>query len=180
MFFKKLFGACKRLIFGRVKLAIKDGMTVGKNFSHMGGGSFGSEPYLITIGNNVRFSYQVCLITHDGGTWAFRHEEQYKDVNSFGKIVIDDGTFVGARATIMPGVHIGKNCVIGAGAVVTKSIPDYSVAVGVPAKVIGDTRDYAEKMKNRMPENWDVSEYKRNKKEYLIKTIPTPEKPDKD
>ena len=117
MSIKSIFRRIKKEIKGNLKLAIADGMKVGKNFSDMGGGSYGSEPYLITIGDNVRFSYQVCLITHDGGTWAFRHDEKYKDVTSFGKIVIDDGTFIGARATIMPGVHIGKNCVIGVGAV---------------------------------------------------------------
>lgn len=45
----------------------------------------------------------------------------------------------------MPGVTIGKNCIIGCGAVVTKNIPDNSVAVGVPARVIETIEEYAEK-----------------------------------
>lgn len=54
----------------------------------------------------------------------------------FGKIEIGDNVHIGWNTIIMPNVSIGNNCVIGAGAVVTKSIPDNSVAVGVPARVI--------------------------------------------
>jgi acetyltransferase-like isoleucine patch superfamily enzyme len=51
-------------------------------------------------------------------------------------IVIKDGAHIGIGAIIMPGVTIGKGAVIGAGSVVTRDIPDYCVAAGVPAKVI--------------------------------------------
>ena len=53
-----------------------------------------------------------------------------------GKVIIKDGAHIGIGSIIMPGVTIGKGAVIGAGAVVTKDIPDYCLAVGVPAKVI--------------------------------------------
>jgi acetyltransferase-like isoleucine patch superfamily enzyme len=49
---------------------------------------------------------------------------------------IGDESFIGMGARIMPGVHIGKHCIIGANCVVTRDIPDYSVAVGIPAKII--------------------------------------------
>lgn len=61
------------------------------------------------------------------------------------KIYVREHTFIGTGVIIMPGVTIGKRCVIGAGAVVTRDIPDNSVAVGVPAKVISTTEQYAEK-----------------------------------
>ncbi len=51
-------------------------------------------------------------------------------------ILIGPDVWLGARATILGGVTIGKGSVIGAGSVVTKEVPDYSVAVGVPCKVI--------------------------------------------
>lgn len=51
-------------------------------------------------------------------------------------ILIKSGAWIGAKAIILPGVTIGKNSVIGAGAIVTKSIPDFCVAVGSPAKVV--------------------------------------------
>lgn len=51
-------------------------------------------------------------------------------------IKICDGAHIGIGAIIMPGVTIGEGAVVGAGAVVTKDVPPYSIAVGVPAKVI--------------------------------------------
>ena len=75
----------------------------------------------------------------------------------------------------MPGVYIGKHCVIGAGAVVTKSIPDYSIAVGVPARVINTTFKYADQMKNQMPRDWDVAKYKADKRKYLEEVIESPQ-----
>ena len=52
------------------------------------------------------------------------------------EVIIDEDTHIGANAVVVAGVHIGKRCQIGAGSVVTKNIPDYSIAVGNPAKVI--------------------------------------------
>ena len=51
-------------------------------------------------------------------------------------VVIDDDVWIGSRVTILPGVHIGKGVVIGASSVVTKDIPDYSIACGNPARVV--------------------------------------------
>lgn len=51
-------------------------------------------------------------------------------------ILIKNGAWIGANSTILPGVTIGKNAVVGAGSIVTKSIPDFMIAVGNPAKVI--------------------------------------------
>lgn len=51
-------------------------------------------------------------------------------------IHIGDDVWIGARVIILPGVSIGSHCIIGAGAVVTKDVPDYAVVGGVPAKVI--------------------------------------------
>lgn len=52
------------------------------------------------------------------------------------QVVIGDGVWIGTRVIIMPGVTIGKGSIIGAGAVVTKDIPENVIAVGVPAQVI--------------------------------------------
>jgi acetyltransferase-like isoleucine patch superfamily enzyme len=52
-------------------------------------------------------------------------------------VVIGDDVWIGARAVILPGVQIGHGCVIGAGAVVTRSLPDGAIAAGAPARVIG-------------------------------------------
>lgn len=53
-----------------------------------------------------------------------------------GNVIVDEGSWIGAGAIIIPGVKIGKWCVIGAGSVVTKNIPDYSLAVGNKCEII--------------------------------------------
>ena len=137
----------------------------------MGGVDFGSEPYLITLGNNVRISSRVQFITHDGGTWAFRnfYDGEYSNIVKFGKIEVGAGTFIGAGSIIMPGVRIGHHAVIGAGSVVTKDIPAETVWAGTPAKQICTLREYAEKSEARMPTDFDMDAYRKNKKEYLMK-----------
>ena len=109
----------------------------------------------------------VSFITHDGGTYVFRDSEKYKDVNAFGSIHIGERTFIGYKVTIMPGVTIGKRCVIGAGAVVTRNIPDFSVAVGVPAKVISTLDEYTEKMYAKSCELYVSEKMKQDKRLYL-------------
>ena len=51
-------------------------------------------------------------------------------------VTIGDGCWIGEKVCILPGVTIGKKCIVGAGSVVTKSIPNFSMAVGNPAKII--------------------------------------------
>jgi acetyltransferase-like isoleucine patch superfamily enzyme len=60
------------------------------------------------------------------------------------KVILKKGCWIGANVIILPGVIIGENTVIGAGAVVTKSIPDFSIAVGNPARVIKSIKDQYE------------------------------------
>ncbi len=119
------------------------GISIGENCVFTGKRiSFGSEPYLIEIGNRVRITADVKFETHDGGVGIFRDE--YPGINVYGKIKIGDNSFIGHNAIIMPGVTIGKNVVIGAGSVVTKDIPSNSLAVGVPARVIKSIEEYKE------------------------------------
>ena len=109
-------------------------------------------------------------MTHDGGTWAFRDLPEYKDVIKYGKIYVGERTFVGANSIVMPGVTIGKRWVIGAGSVVTKDIPDGCVAVGIPAKVIMTTEEYAKKSKDSL-KPYNVEAYEKDKKAYLLEWL---------
>lgn len=152
---------------GDIKWGVKNGLKIGKGCSSMGGGSFGSEPYLITLGDRVRLSSDVSFVTHDGGTWAFRREKGYENVVRYGKIVVGDDTFIGMRSIIMPGVTIGKNCVIGAGSIVTKDVPDRTVVAGIPAKIICSTDEYAKKCIDKMPKDFDKEMMNKNKRKYL-------------
>ena len=159
-------GMLKRVIKGSYRLAKEAGLQVGKGVSVMDGVSFGSEPYLITLEDNVRISFGVSFVTHDGGTWAFRDLPEYADVIKYGKIHVGERTFIGCNSTILPGVTIGKRCVIGAGSVVTKDVPDGTVVAGVPARVVMTTEQYAKKCLQSM-KPYDKEAYLKDKKTYL-------------
>lgn len=154
--------------------AIKNGMRVGKGCVLIAKQrvSFGSEPYLITLGDEVKISAGVSFITHDGGTWAFRDLPKYKDVVKFGPIKVGKRSFIGMGSIIMPGVTIGERCVVASGSIVTKDIPDNTVVAGVPARPIKTTQEYAEKCLSAWEQKgYNPKEYKQNKKAYLEKLL---------
>ena len=101
---------------------------------------FGSEPCLVTLGNNVYISLDVRFICHDGSVLTLRKDFPKLDIIS--PIVVGDNVFIGAGSCILPGVKIGKNCIIGAHAVVTKDVLDNSVVAGNPAKFIKTFEEY--------------------------------------
>lgn len=151
--------------------AKKNGMIVGKGVTLAGrfGTSFGSEPFLIEIGDYVRLSGRNTFLTHDGGTHAFRDLEQYKGVAKFGKIKIGERTFVGHGVTILPNVIIGKRCVIAAGAIVTKDVPNETVVAGIPAKPICSVWEYADKcMKESMRKGYSKDDVVVDRKSYIL------------
>lgn len=80
-------------IKGNYKVAIENGLNVGKGVSIIGGGrgvNFGSEPYLVTLGDYCRVSNDVMFVTHDGGTWAFRDMPIYSNVIKYEKINVGE------------------------------------------------------------------------------------------
>jgi acetyltransferase-like isoleucine patch superfamily enzyme len=149
------------------------GLEMASDCRFMGFPRFGSEPYLISIGRHVTISSGVSFITHDGGTWVFREQPKYRNVIKYGRIVIHDNCFIGARAIIMPGVSIGPNAVIAAGSIVTKSIAPNTVAGGVPARYLSPLEAYAEKALRDTPD-YEIEAYLRNKKKELLRTLTIP------
>jgi acetyltransferase-like isoleucine patch superfamily enzyme len=125
------------------------GVTLGQNvnFYGMPSGMFGTEPWLITIGNNVYVTSGCLFITHDGGTLILRKE--IPDLEWTAPITVGNDVYIGVRSIIMPGVTIGNRVIIGAGSVVTKNIPDNSVAAGSPARVIKTVDEYLMAMKEK-------------------------------
>ncbi len=103
-----------------------------------------TEPWLVSIGKNVHLTSGVSFIEHDGGTLLFRN--LVPDLEITKPISVGDNVYIGNNVLIMPGVKIGNNVIIGAGAVVSRDIPDNSVAVGVPARVIKTIDDYFKKI----------------------------------
>lgn len=123
---------------------------IGVNFEfgdlHIYGNvAWSTEPWLITLGKNVHITDGVRFLAHDGGVLIFR--QFVPDLEITKPIKIGSDVYIGNNVLILPGVTIGNKVVIGAGAVVAKDIPDNSVAVGVPAKVIKTADEYFEKLK---------------------------------
>lgn len=138
----KLILLYKKYLWPAAKYATYLGVKTGDNCS-IATREFGSEPYLIEIGNHVQITAGVKFFTH-GGAWVFRNK--YPNFDFFGKTVVGNNVYIGNNALILPGVTIGNNVIIGAGAVVTKSIQDGMIVGGNPAKVIGNLEDYYQKI----------------------------------
>jgi len=102
-----------------------------------------SEPYLVTLGDNVYISLNVKFVCHDGAVLPFRKDIPDLDITK--RINVGNNIFIGMGALILPGVTIGNDCIIGAYAVVTKDVPDGTVIGGNPAKIIKKTSDYLKK-----------------------------------
>lgn len=158
----------RKKMLGSLESARRDGMQTGSNTRVMGGVDFGSEPYLITLGDDITISFGVHFVTHDGGTWAFRDMDEYENIHKFGRIRVGSHSFVWGGTIILPGVTIGERCVIGAGSVVTRDVPDGTVVAGVPARVIMTTAEYAQKCQANMVD-FDPEQYNENKKNYLLR-----------
>jgi acetyltransferase-like isoleucine patch superfamily enzyme len=119
----------------RVRALRTQGVRIGENclvYTML----FSTEPYLVEIGDHVAISAGTEFITHDGSPWVF---EDQPDMDVFGRIRVGSNTFFGMNCTILPGADIGSNCIIGAGSVVRGVIPDDSVVMGNPARVVMKT-----------------------------------------
>lgn len=85
----------------------------------------------ITIKNNVSISPEVYIV-------SMEHNPNDPDFGTIGgEVVIDDHVWIGARAMLLPGIHIGEGAIVGACSVVTKDVDPYQIVAGVPARPIG-------------------------------------------
>ena len=121
-----VYGDCDK-----TKIMIGDNTYIGFGFS-----ALCSSKATIKIGDNVLFASNV-LVTNENHGINPEIEIPYMNQQLTAQNVsIGDGCWIGEKVCILPGVTIGQKCIIGAGSVVTKSIPDYCIAAGNPAKVI--------------------------------------------
>jgi acetyltransferase-like isoleucine patch superfamily enzyme len=92
-----------------------------------------SFPELITIEDNVVVSFRVMVICHDDAKGLMRTDSGRNDM-SVAPVILKKGCYIGAGAIILPGIIIGENSVVGAGAVVTKDVESNTLVTGIPAK----------------------------------------------
>lgn len=111
------------------KIKIGDNCYIGYNNTFLAGGN-------ITLEDGVLMASNI-LISSENHSIDPESPDYYMNQKlSCAPIIVGEGTWIGEKVSILSGVTIGKKCVIGAGSIVTKDIPDFSIAVGSPAKVI--------------------------------------------
>jgi len=88
------------------------------------------------IGQGVQIAPHCAFSPYEHGFDLLGTDIRDQDITSSGDIVLEDNVWLGLNVTVLDGVRIGRGTVVGAGAVVTKSLPQQSIAVGVPAKVV--------------------------------------------
>lgn len=131
---------------------IKQGCVIGKKTRILCNiDSFGTEPYLIEIGDDCLISDSVRFHPHDGGVKVLNDAGYFdgKRMDKMGRIKIGNNCFIGSEAKIMMNVTIGDNVIIGGGSIVSKNIPSNCVVAGIPARVICSLDDYYEKNNKR-------------------------------
>lgn len=135
--------------------------------------AFGTEPWLISLGDHVDVTAGVQFLTHEGGIWCARGlDNRYEELDKFLPITVGNNVMIGIRTIIMPGVKIGNNVIIAANSIVTKDVEDGMVVAGMPAKSISTVEKF---LANLECDNTVVPTKKMaqaEKKEYLQKIHP--------
>ena len=109
--------------------------------------NFGTEPHLISFGNDVHVASGVKFINHDITALMFRYMDNNDSIpERKGKIEIGNNVFIGSNSVILYDVKIEDNVIIGAGSLVNRNIPSGSVAAGIPCRVVGSFERYKEKI----------------------------------
>jgi len=134
----------------------KKGQLLKKRLAHVGkncriySDSFGTEPWLIWLGNDIIVASGVAFIEHDASYYtAYRYleEKANPETEKMGAIIIEDNCFIGANAIVLGGTKMGRNSILAAGAVVHGVVPPGEVWGGVPARFIMKTEEYALQLK---------------------------------
>jgi acetyltransferase-like isoleucine patch superfamily enzyme len=129
---------------------------------------FGSEPFLISIGNHCTITSGVVFITHDGSTWLHRDKKGRRYY--YAPIEVGNDVFIGINSIIMPGVKIEDKVIVAAGSVVTKSVPSGVVIGGNPAKIIGNYDELERKRLETFISDIDLDK-SLNFKERVLKVV---------
>lgn len=110
-------------------IVIEDGVNIGNFLTILGGAT-------IQIGKDTILAGNVTLVSENHGTDPESNIPYHAQPLSTGDIFIGEGCWLGQNVCILPNVTIGKKCIIATSSVVTRNIPDYCIAAGVPARII--------------------------------------------
>lgn len=160
------------------KLCVHNGLKLGKNVVIRNNVSFGSEPFLVEIGENSGIAAGTTFVTHSGTTKVIRNLPGYEEVRNFGRIKVGKNCVIGANCVILQDVEIGDNCILGANSVLSESMPEHTVYAGNPAKYVCEIEDYADVLM-KTTVNYPI-ELESNRKElnnWLRKNLPEKFKP---
>lgn len=138
----------ERRLVSHLKLG---GVTIGNNIKIYGASSVvidETRPWLLTIGDNVRITHGVQILTHDYSKSVLQ-TKYGENIGEGGETVIGNNVFIGMNSVILMGAHIGDNVIVGAGSVVHGTIPDDVVIGGNPARVICTLEEHLEKRRER-------------------------------
>lgn len=150
---KKLGCLMLSYVMGRIWVARQMGVKVGQRCRLLTI-DFGDEPWLISMGDKVTVTAGVRFVTHDGSTWLMEDNQGRR--YHYARIEIGNEVFIGINSILMPGVRIGEQCIIGAGSVVTKSVPSGCIVAGNPARIIGSYNEYRARVLEGYPTQADM------------------------
>jgi acetyltransferase-like isoleucine patch superfamily enzyme len=153
-----------------INRAKKIGVTLGENCIIAKSVDFGSEPYMINIGDNFYSSDNIKFITHDGSVNVIRNlYKEYKNADLIHRIKIGNNVFLGVDVVVLPGTIIGNNVIVGAKSVVKGELKSNSVYAGIPAKYICSIDNYIERNLDKFiyTKSYSLSE----KKIFLLQNI---------
>lgn len=132
--------------------------------------NYGTEPYLLSFGDNVFVASDVRFVNHDVTAKMFQYmEPDRKHTSRVGTIEVGSNVFIGAGATILYDVRIGDRVIVAAGALVNRDLPSGGIYAGVPARRVGSFDDYIEKSRSYSQEvPWtDTDPLEKRRKEQL-------------
>ena len=150
--------------------AKKRGVKMGKGCIIAKSVDFGSEPYMVTIGDYFYSSDNIKFITHDGAVNVIRNlYKEYKNADLIHRIKIGNNVFLGVDVVVLPGTIIGNNVIVGAKSVVKGQLKSNSVYAGIPAKYICSIDNYIERNLDKFiyTKSYSLSE----KKIFLLQNI---------
>lgn len=141
----------------------KVGVKIGEECENYNRINCGSDPYLISIGNKVRITKGVPSITHGSGAWVMRNFKNLPNIDLVKPIKTNNNVLIGMNSTIMSGVTIENNYIIGYRSIIAKDVIKNEMWAGVPAKFVDYVDNYFQKHFNEFPETKNYTEVEKRK-----------------